>query len=249
MTYFGFLGIFLLMPIAALGALNWRNRAKPALPRWAIPLLCLLALAYTTPWDNYLVATGVWWYDPNLVTGIVLGWVPVEEYTFFVLQPILTGLWINHLIRSISPTPTDGTERARRGAVILGGLAWLAGVGLLLSGWRPGTYLGLLLAWALLPVLIQFAFGADILLKHARLAAWGILIPTLYLAAADALAIGWGTWTIDPAQSTGILLGGILPVEELVFFLLTNVLVTLGLVLVWAPESRARLAARRGRRA
>ena len=52
----------------------------------------LLAVVYTTPWDNYLVATGVWYYDPQLVSGIVLGWVPIEEYTFFVLQTILTSL-------------------------------------------------------------------------------------------------------------------------------------------------------------
>jgi lycopene cyclase domain-containing protein len=60
----------------------------------AIGLHVVIALVYTTPWDNYLVATNVWWYDPELVTGIVIGWVPIEEYTFFILQPILGGLWI-----------------------------------------------------------------------------------------------------------------------------------------------------------
>ena len=56
-------------------------------------LLVLIAVAYTTPWDNYLVATNVWWYDESLVTGLKLGWVPIEEYTFFVLQTLMTGLW------------------------------------------------------------------------------------------------------------------------------------------------------------
>jgi lycopene cyclase domain-containing protein len=249
MTYFGFLGLFLVLPILVL-AVPARHRS---LPRRAIPLLCLLALVYTTPWDNYLVATHVWWYDPRLVTGIVLGWVPVEEYTFFVLQPILVVLWIDLLIRSVLPTPSPGDvdERGapwRWGAPALGGLAWLLGLGLLVSGWPPGTYLGLLLAWALIPILIQLAFGADILRRHARLVILGVMVPTLYLSAADALAIGWGTWTIDPAQSTGIHLGG-LPIEEFVFFLLTNALVTFALVLIWAPESGPRFAAwRSGRR-
>jgi lycopene cyclase domain-containing protein len=97
MTYFGFLIIFLVVPILLLGGLLLRlRRTKSRSPEGhvrpaviAIPLMVLIALAYTTPWDNYLVATGVWWYDPVLVSGIVFGWVPIEEYTFFVLQPIL----------------------------------------------------------------------------------------------------------------------------------------------------------------
>ncbi len=59
----------------------------------------LVALAYTTPWDNYLVATGVWYYDPARVWNIVLGYVPLEEYLFFVLQVTLTGLITLWLIR------------------------------------------------------------------------------------------------------------------------------------------------------
>ena len=30
----------------------------------------MIAVVYTTHWDNYLVATRVWWYDPALVSGI-----------------------------------------------------------------------------------------------------------------------------------------------------------------------------------
>ena len=40
------------------------------------------------------------------------------------------------------------------------------------------------------------------------------------------------TWTIDPAQSFGIFLGGVLPIEEFAFFLMTNVLLTSGMVLL-----------------
>jgi hypothetical protein len=60
---------------------------------------------------------------------------------------------------------------------------------------------------------------------------------TLYLSAVDTLAIGAGTWTIDPAQSLGILLGGRLPLEEFIFFLLTTILVTFGLLLGIAEQS------------
>ena len=248
MTYFGFLAIFLVIPIVSLAFLVKRDRHRglPAvrtLPFWAIFLHVIIAVVYTTPWDNYLVATGVWYYDPDLVTGIVLGWVPIEEYTFFVLQPIMVGLWLALWIAKI-PLPEEDkplSQPFRWSTFAVTAVIWAAGTWLLFSGSEPGTYLGLELAWALPPMLLQLGFGGDILRKHWRLVLLGIVVPTVYLSAADFLAIGWGTWTIDPAQSTGLMVGGVLPIEEVIFFLVTNSLVTLGLVLVWAPESRERL--------
>ena len=67
------------------------------------------------------------------------------------------------------------------------------------------------------------------------------LVPTtLYLGATDAVAIGAGTWTIDPAQSLEIYLGGVLPLEEFTFFLVTNTLIAFGMTLVLARESQER---------
>ena len=66
---------------------------------------------------------------------------------------------------------------------------------------------------------------------------------TLYLATADALAILSGTWTISPSHTTGILLGGVLPLEEFLFFFITNVLVVFGMTLVLARASHARAQA------
>jgi len=54
-------------------------------------LLPVLAVIWTTPWDNYLVASGVWRYDPTKVWNAVLGYVPLEEYLFFVLQSLGVG--------------------------------------------------------------------------------------------------------------------------------------------------------------
>ncbi len=91
MTYPLFLSIYLVIPIIVIGFLL-RHRIRT---RWwliAVGLTILVALVYTTPWDNYLVATGVWYYDPARVWNIILGYVPLEEYLFFVLQVILTGL-------------------------------------------------------------------------------------------------------------------------------------------------------------
>ena len=85
--------------------------------------------------------------------------------------------------------------------------------------------------------------GADILWQHRR-AVFGALAPmTLYLALADTLAISQGTWTIAPAQSLQIYLGGILPSKNLSSSLITNTLVVFGMTLFLAAESQNRLPA------
>lgn len=252
MTYFGFLALFIGPPLIILALLNWldgrRGRRLPqSLHTWSpagiIAALIVVAVAYTTPWDNYLVATNVWWYDPALVTGIVIGWVPIEEYTFFVVQTLMTGMWTVWLARRIGnpqQTPNDGSgNRLRLLATAAVGMLWVGSVVLLASGWRPGTYLGLELVWALPPIMLQLGFGADILWRQRRVVFWGIVPTTVYLCLGDAVAIGSGTWTIDPAQSTGILVGN-LPLEEIVFFLITNTLVVLGMTLVLARASQTR---------
>lgn len=253
MTYFGFLAVFLVIPILLLWALARRDAQRNILPppmmrswpSWMIILAhAIIAVVYTTPWDNYLVATRVWWYNPDLVTGMVIWYVPIEEYTFFVLQPLLTGAWLylmaRHLRLNISEVPLVNRHSIRRNTTALVFLIWSAFVLLLISGWQPGTYMGLLMVWALPPVMIQTAFGADILWKNRRLIVLTVVPTTLYLAAADKLAITSGTWTINPEQSLGINLIERLPIEELVFFFMTNLLIGFGITLVSSVESRAR---------
>lgn len=255
MTYFGALALFIGPPLVALALLTLYDcrRGRPlartglrSSPAIAVVLVHVaIALVYTTPWDNYLVATGVWWYNPALVTGVTLGWVPIEEYTFFVVQTLLSGLWLLALSRHVFPAPPVEPPRPalRRSSTLALGVVWLASVGVLLSGWDAGRYLGLILVWALPPIMLQFVFGADMLWRRRALIGTAILSTTAYLALMDALTIGSGTWTIDPAQSLPLLIGGVLPIEELIFFLLTNVLITFGVALMLAEEGPARLQA------
>jgi len=227
--------------------------------RWVLMAHVALALLYTTPWDNYLVATGVWWYEPALIAGVTLGYVPLEEYVFFIVQTLFVGLWLLTLSRVIfvAPLRVQVSGRVRAWATGVIGIVWLAAVALLVAGWRPGTYLGLTLAWGLIPLIIQVAFGADILWRRRGLLLATFLPATLYLCAVDAVAIRAGTWTIDPEQSTGVMIAGVLPVEEVVFFSLTTALIVCGMTLMLAPESlpraqawwKAALAPWRGRRA
>lgn len=252
-TYFGFLLRFVLVPlivllvVAAYDGVGGRRRPRRLrnVPGWAAVVLhVIVAVAYTTPWDNYLVATRVWWYDPRLVTGILLGWVPLEEYTFFVVQTLLAGAWFLFLARR-QPAADDGhplRNDLRWYALLPVLVIWLGAVIGLAVSWTPGTYLALQLVWALPPIALQLAFGADILWRYRRLVGLAVLVPTVYLGAADALAITAGIWTIDPQQTVGVLIGGALPLEEMAFFLLTNTLVVFGVTLLLAIESRGRLA-------
>ncbi len=249
MTYFGFLLRFLVLPILLLLFVNWREREKSAsgfddTRIWrGILFHILIAVIYTTPWDNYLVATGVWYYDPELVTGIVIGYVPLEEYTFFVLETLMIGLWWWTLARRkfiVPKSPFKPNKALRIWTLSLLAVLWAVSLSVLLSGWEPGTYLAITLTWALPAIAPQLAFGADILWHYRRLLGTVILTGAGYLSAMDAIAIDAGTWTIAPSQSTGILIGS-LPVEEAVFFVVTVVLVSFGMTLLLAEVSQGRL--------
>ena len=255
MTYAGFLLRFLVIPLLILGLLTYHDmrlaRKLPAplrlLPWWLVlAALAVMAVIYTTPWDNYLVASGVWWYDPALVTGITLGWVPLEEYVFFVLQTLMTGLWLLFLARRLPPGRSSvDPQNIRIVSTGATSIVWLASVILLISGWQPANYLALELAWALPVIGVQLALGADILWQQRRLLLLAIGTATLYLCGMDGLAIHSGTWTINPERSLGLMLGGILPVEEAVFFLLTNSMLVFGLTLGLARETLQRLPRRK----
>ena len=249
MTYANFLVVFLLVPILGMAGLNWRDRRAGRrlpdelrnLPAWTvIAFHVLAAVIYTTPWDNYLVASGVWYYNPALVLGVRFGWVPVEEYTFFVLQTFLAGLWLQWLARRLPPSaslPEAGL--LRRNAALALAASWLLAAAVYFSAWLPFTYMGLILVWALPPILIQAAFGADLLWQRRRLVSLALISMTAYLAVIDSLAIASGIWTIAPAQSLRIYLGA-LPLEELAFFLATDILVIFGSLLALDRRSRQR---------
>ena len=256
MTYLAFHAVFILPPIVALAV--WLRGRWGMLPRRAVPALAgiaAIALAYTTPWDNHLVARGVWRYGADRVVGVI-GYVPVEEYLFFILQPVLAGLWFYAVLARRGGDAGGSTPPPRQlrrftpaeavavhegfytaGIRIAGAAAWLivAAIGaaaLVIGG--GGTYAGLILAWAA-PVLAGLWFyGGGEIWPRRRACLAALAAPTLYLWIADAIAIRLGIWSIDPRLSTGIAVAG-LPVEEALFFLVTNLLVVFGLIALLHP--------------
>ena len=254
MTYFGFLIRFLAIPILVFLAITYRDNQinrqilgfRNGRAVWiAIAIHIALAVLYTTPWDNYLVATGVWYYNPDLVTGKLIGYVPIEEYTFFVLETILSGLWWWFLARRLSPPHKK--FKSNKILVYLSTCVlvffWLVSAYLFFFGDPKWTYLSITLLWALPAILPQLLFGADILWQYRKLVFWGIFVPGLYLSLMDIIALTKTTWSISNAQTTGILFFGILPLEEVVFFFITNVLIINGMTLLLANLSQERFVA------
>jgi len=192
-----------------------------------VAIITAIALVYTTPWDNYLIARGVWWYGDGS-TLVTLWHAPLEEYLFILVQPWLTALWLSHLSL---PTEWPSVDRPIRSRVVATGLAVVLGVvGWTLLGSDATFYFGAIIAWAAPVLALQWAVGAPQLWARRRLVALGTLVPTTYLCVADRIAIEYGIWILSERYTTGLTVAG-LPVEEATFFLVTNCFVVQGLIL------------------
>lgn len=226
LSYLGFHAAFVLPPLLVLGLIAGRRRSPSHVRPVAVGLVVGLALAWTVPWDNYLLGLGVWDYGEGRVWRYL--WrAPVEEYLFIAAQPVVAALWLS----LVSGAPgTEGTvtwPRRARGA--LAGLAVTAAG--LLAATRGGTfYLGAILAWAGPVLALQWAVGWPYLVARWRTVLAGVAVPTLYLSAVDTVAIRAGIWRLAPEYTTGIAVVG-LPLEEALFFLVTNALVAQGILL------------------
>ena len=231
MSYLSFHLIFLIPPILGMLLLHRRPlEGADTRASIALPVICAIALSYTTPWDNYLVAKEIWWYGPDRVIATI-GYVPIEEYLFFILQPLLTGLFLFQYLGRYKQEPT--TTSAWAPWVGTGVFLFLTALGayFLLDG-RPSTlYLALILVWAP-PILAGMWLydGATLwALRRALVVTTGL--PTLYLWIADSVAINNQIWTISPEYTVGLSAFG-LPLEEASFFFFTNLLVVQGVMLL-----------------
>lgn len=229
MTYLSLLLVGLLPPIALLGRHAATRNSAPEVPgrhqAAALGLLVLLAAAATLPWDAALIGRGTWVYPRGRPVGWIAG-VPIEELLFIILQPVLIGLWVRNLATTSTGRPPG--QRARLGGAGL--LLGTAALGILVASTPRGTYLGWLLAWAGPLLALQCAVAGDVLWRRRRQLTIAVVPPVLYLCALDRLALHLQLWELSPARTTGLAVLG-LPVEEIVFFLLTTVLSVAGLIL------------------
>lgn len=230
MSYAAFLLIFLVPPIAVgiwYFIQNEDNESKKT-AAYSIITLVILAVSYTTPWDNYLVKTKVWWYGPDRVIGTI-GYVPIEEYSFFILQTIMTGLWYFFLQNKIGLSIQTHPRRYMKNFISIFYVALIA-LGVLGFNQEESRYLSLILVWAIPVVLLQWVVGGQYLLSNLKLYFFAIFVPSVYLWIADSIAIADEIWLISPEQTLGLTIGS-LPLEEAVFFLVTNWMVVQGMIL------------------
>ena len=229
MTYLQFHLAFTL-PVLAVLAVLYARRGVGGGWRW-LGVVVALAVVYTTPWDNYLVYRGVWTYPASAVVGTI-GYVPVEEYAFFVIQTLIAGLFYlvlrahGRLAARSRPMPAWWRPGLVGAFVALTGL----GVGMLASSNSHALYMGLILAWAP-PVLAGMSFvGAQKIWDERFRVEVAITVITIYLWVIDRFAIGIGIWDIgDPYRLHLDPLG--LPLEEATFFVVTTTLCVVGLAL------------------
>ncbi|ORY86316.1 PIG-M-domain-containing protein [Protomyces lactucae-debilis] len=197
--------------------------------------LCVIAVLYTTPWDNWIIYNKAWTYCPSCVMG-TLGLVPVEEYLFFVVQTLLTCQLHSLLTKTMAGLPAVSISPNKKAPLLSTSLAvaWLAMGAAAISYADPSRktfYLAAIIAWTAPVLCFLFTISAiqtSFLQKRWAPSLLAIALPTLYLCIIDSIAIRAGTWHITERTSLEIFLWKGLPIEEAIFFFVTNLMVVLG---------------------
>lgn len=84
------------------------------------------------------------------------------------------------------------------------------------------AYLAVLGAILLTTLPLELLLGVRVWRRPRRLALTLLPVVVVFLAW-DAVAIRRGHWTFDPVQTTGVLLPGGIPLEELLFFVVVPI--------------------------
>lgn len=93
------------------------------------------------------------------------------------------------------------------------------------------AYLRYELWWAVPVIILQWLAAGRELWRWRRLLVAAVALATLYLGASDGFALGHGIWRVDPRRVVGVYAGP-LPLEEFVFYFVTNVMAAQGFVMI-----------------
>lgn len=196
-----------------------------------IAVVSAIAVIYTTPWDNFMVYKGVWTFSANRVL-MFIGYAPVEEYMFFVLQTVLTGLWTLLCVRWRTPCTCFNYDRRSYQLI-----RWIPIVPLVAATvvcyWtavpgRPTFYLCCLLYW-ICPVLVFLWYNVgNYTVRMLGSSSVAVAVPTVYLCWVDKISIEDGVWSINESDSLGMFTDH-LPIEEALFFMIVNITVVLAM--------------------
>ncbi len=242
MTYLRFHLIFnlpLLVVLAALtGPYPWYVEEF-----FAGGLVLLAVMIFTSPWDNYAAKWGIWGF-PREKYSVRLGYLPVEEYAFFLLQSVNVMLAVRALLHYFPQWQTgQGVVFGRMTVICLAAsiLPWVLVVFQLRWLRRRGgpcVNYALHLVWFLPVIYAQWVIAPFLFLGHGALLATVALAFGFYYTLADLVAVRYGTWYFDEKQITGVKLARVLPWEEVAFFFLTSLLVAQSYLLLLPSDLR-----------
>lgn len=202
------------------------------LDRAKLILLPIIALVWTTPWDNLIVKNRAWFYHRHCI-WFTIGYVPIEEYFFFVIQSLISTLWCILLTRWYLPNLYLGPSspwRSKLATPVLVACLLTFALGCKMA--VPQThsyYLGMISWWASLPLALLLWGSLDFVYQLGLSAGavpffLSVLVPTFYLWCADLYALRRGTWHINEVTSLNLFPIADLPIEEMLFFLVTNLI-------------------------
>lgn len=221
--------IYTLPVVTVLALITWPFISR--LELFKIGFVCTMAFVYTTPWDNYIIFHNAWTYKPENILAVV-GYVPVEEYMFFVVQTVMTSLWALICTRWSSACFDFNFNKTsysliRWIPILFLALTTIQGYNMATPG-KNTFYLGCILWWSC-PVIMFLWYGAgNYFVKKSTLTAIAVIVPTLYLCWIDRIALRDDVWHINEKTSLNIFVTDNLPFEECLFFLITNVIIVLG---------------------
>lgn len=241
MTYLKFHAIFNFPLLIILSALNFLVAPWTTGELFALFTVLVIVMIFTTPWDNFAAKWGIWGFPRNRVLGWV-GYLPIEEYLFFLLQSMNVMLLTRWLLlefgwrTNIESGFADMSPMAVIDILIIWAAAWLL---VWLRPPKPASHYAVhLLFWFLPVICLLWAVAPDVMASHEGLLFLIFIVMGTYYTLADVVAVKEGTWHFDEKQITGHKLGGILPWEEAAFFYLTSLLVAQSYLILLPPEAR-----------
>ncbi len=209
----------------------------------ALGLVLVAVMIFTTPWDNLAAKWGIWGF-PREKYSLRLGYLPVEEYAFFLLQSLNVMLAVRALFHFFPDWELGQEAEVGKWTLICLGLSlvpWLF-VAIQLRWMRKHfgarVNYAIHLAWFLPVIYAQWVLAPWIFWNHAGLLALITAAFGIYYTLADLAAVRAGTWFFDENQITGVKLAGVLPWEEIAFFFLTSLLVAQSYLLLLPSELR-----------
>ncbi len=242
LTYFRFHLLFNLPPLLVLLFLG---AGAPWHPGEAVALgwVLLAVLLFTTPWDNFAAKRGIWGF-PREKYSFRLGYLPVEEYLFFLWQSLNVMLAVRAGFRYLPRWHTYQQSSFTRVTLVLLGLSLLAWLAMIVPLRRlrqktgPRLNYTLHLVWFLPVLYLQWVMAPPVFTAHAAMLGWITAGFGIYYTLADLVAVRAGLWFFDEKQITGARLPGGLPWEESAFFFLTSLLVAQSYLLLLPAGSR-----------